>query len=70
MPAINVRANRLAGTALNALGLPGAPQAPPLAVRKLQRARVGRLTATADTSPMPSCCLGYLQDSISSSVHR
>ncbi len=39
VPAIDVRANRLAGTAFGAIGLPGAAL-PPLAVRKLQRAKV------------------------------
>lgn len=39
MPAIDVRANRLAGAAFGAIGLAGAAP-PPLAVRKLQRAKV------------------------------
>ena len=44
-PTVDVRANRLAGTAFGAIGLPGASQ-PPLAIRKLQRAKVEILNST------------------------
>ena len=50
-PAIDVRANRLAGTAFGAIGLSGAAP-PPLAVRKLQRAKVQMLD--------PALCRGRL----------